>query len=164
MEKISPEQFLIFAPVLAFLAASAVWLLTLTQNITFIEGLLIVDLFLFLIFRKGLLINRRAGRLFGLKSRKKIFAVSLVAALAFGEIFWVISFLPFSFAVSSGLLTIFFAFSFDSINEWFKIDRDLFFEAGDKKFKSRLARNVIMGAIFILILILTSPWLPPKTF
>jgi len=162
--KISPKTFLLTAPLLIFLTASLIWFLILSQAISFITGFIGLGLFPFLIFWKGLLVSRRAGELFGLKSRKQILVVSLGIALGFSELVWVISFLPFPFFILGGLLATVFAIAFSIFKEYFKQYQDLAADSDGNSFKKFLTKNIVLGIILIIILILISPWLPPKTF
>jgi len=147
MIKITPKTFLFTMPLLTFFIASFIWLEILSQKIEFVTGLIILSLALFLIFWNGLLISRRAGELFGLKNRKQIFVFSLGIALGFCELIWGISFLPFSFFILGGLLTVIFAIAFNIIVNGHNI-----------------TKNIILAAGLIIIFILSSPWLPPKVF
>ncbi len=145
--KITPKIFLFIMPFLTFFAAGFIWLEILSQKAAFITGLIILSLVSFLIFWNGLLINYRAGVSFGLKTRKQIFVFSLGIALGFCELIWVISFLPFSFFILSGLFTVIFAIAFNVIVSG-----------------RNIVKNAILGASLIIIFILSSPWLPPKVF
>lgn len=162
--KISPKNFSFISPILVFLVASIIWFLILAQAINFIAGFIILGLFSLLMFWRGLLISRRAGELFGFKSRKQIFIVSLGATLGFSELIWTISFMPFSFFILGGLLTTIFAIVFNIFKEYFKQHQGLFADSDRSDFKKNLTKNVILGIILIIILISISPWLPPKTF
>lgn len=150
--KITPKTFLFAMPFLVFFMVSFIWFEILSQKMGFIAGLIILSLASFLIFWKGLLINRRAGELFDLKSRKQIFVFSLGIALGFCELIWAISFLPFPFFILGGLFTVIFAIAFNIISEYLKQPRELKF----------LIRNIILGISLIIIFILSSQWLPPK--
>ncbi|MCX6812942.1 MAG: hypothetical protein NTV77_00400 [Candidatus Azambacteria bacterium] len=162
--KISPKNFLFISPILVFFAASIVWFLILAQTISFIMGLIILDLFSLLIFWRGLLVSRRAGELFGLKSRKQIFIVSLGAALGFSELIWAISFMPFSFFILGCLFATIFVIVFNIFKEYFKQHQGLFADLDRSNFKKILTKNIVLGIILIIILISISSWLPPKTF
>ncbi|MBI4919993.1 hypothetical protein HY838_01750 [Candidatus Azambacteria bacterium] len=164
--KITPKKFSFFSPLLIFFTASFIWFLILSQTVNFVAGFAMLSLISFFTFWKGLLIIRRAGELFGLKSRKQIFIVSLGAALGFSELVWVISFLPFPFFILGGVLAVIFAIIFNIFREWFKLRRDqnLFAGSDENDFKKVLAKNIILGAVLIIILIFLSPWLPSKTF
>lgn len=164
MMKITPKTFLFVMPFLVFFTAGFIWLEILSQKIEFITGLIVLSLASFLIFWKGLLINRCAGELFGLKSRKQIFVFSLGVALGFCELIWAISFLPFPFFILSGLFTVIFAIAFNIINEHLKQYKESAEDYNDKNFKKFLIKNTILGAGLIIIFILSSPWLPPKVF
>jgi len=152
--KITPKTFLFIMPFLIFFITSFIWLEILSQKMGFIAGLIISTLTSFFIFWNGLLISRRAGELFSLKDRKQIFIFSLGVALGFCELVWAISFLPFPFYILGGLFTIIFAMAFNIVNEYLKQHRELKF----------LIKNIILGIGLIIIFILSSPWLPPKTF
>ncbi len=147
MIKITPKTFLFIMPFLIFFTASFIWLEILSQKIAFITGLIILSLASFLIFWNGLLINRRAGELFDLKTRKKIFVFSLGITLGFCELIWAISFLPFPFFILGGLFAVIFAIAFNVIVNG-----------------RNITKNVILGTSLIIIFILSSPWLPPKVF
>jgi len=162
--RISPKNFSFISPILAFFAANIVWFLILAQTINFIAGFIILSLFSFLMFWRGLLISRRAGELFGLKSRKQIFIVSLGVALGFSELIWAISFMPFSFFILGCLFAIIFAIVFNIFKEYFKQHQGLFADSDRSSFKKILTKNVALGIILIIILISISSWLPPKTF
>ena len=145
--KITPKTFLFVMPFLVFFMASFIWLEMLSQKVGFIAGLITLSLVSFLIFWNGLLINRRAGELFGLKSRRQIFVFSLGIALGLCELIWTISFLPFSFFILGGLFTVIFAITFNVIING-----------------RNIIKNIILGVGLIIIFILSSPWLPPKVF
>ncbi len=161
---ISPKTFLLIAPLLIFFAASIIWFLILAQTINFITGFIVLVLFSLLVFWRGLLISRHAGELFGLKSRKQIFIVSLGVTLGFSELIWAISFMPFSFFILGGLLATIFAIAFNIFKEYFKQRQDLFAGLDESSFKKILTKNIALGIILIIILISISSWLPPKTF
>ncbi|MDP3004219.1 MAG: hypothetical protein Q8N43_01805 [Candidatus Azambacteria bacterium] len=162
--KISPKNFLFISPILVFLAASIIWFLILAQTISFIMGFIVLDLFSLFMFWRGLLVSRRAGELFGLKSRKQIFIVSLSVALGFSELIWAISFMPFSFFILGGLLATIFAIVFNIFKEYFKQHQGLFADLDRSIFKKILTKDIVLGIILIIILISISSWLPPKTF
>lgn len=162
--KISPKNFSFISPILVFLVASIIWFLILAQTVGFIVGFIVLGLFSLLIFWRGLLISRRAGELFGLKSRKQIFIVSLGVTLGFSELIWAISFMPFSFFILGGLFATIFAIVFNIFKEYFKQHRGLFADLDRSSFKKILTKNIILGITLIIILISISPWLPPKTF
>ncbi|MCX6813996.1 MAG: hypothetical protein NT078_02190 [Candidatus Azambacteria bacterium] len=162
--KISPKNFSFISPILVFLAASIIWLLILAQIVSFIAGFIVLGLFSLLMFWRGLLISRRAGELFGLKSRKQIFIVSLGITLGFSELIWVISFMPFSFFILGCLFATIFAIVFNIFKEYFKQHQDLFADLNRSSFKKILTKDIIWGIILIIILISINSWLPPKTF
>src|SRR3989344_173289 len=164
MMKISPKIFLFISPILVFLAAGIIWFLILAQTVNFIAGFIVLGLFSLLMFWKGFLVSRRAGELFGLKSRKQIFIVSLIIALGFSELIWVISFMPFSFFILGALLATIFAIVFNIFKEYFKLHQGLFVDLNRSSFKKVLTNNIVLGIILIIILISISSWLPPKTF
>lgn len=145
--KITPKTFLFVMPFLVFFMASFIWLEILSQKVGFIAGLVTLSLVSFLIFWNGLLISRRAGELFSLKSRRQIFVFSLGIALGLCELIWTISFLPFSFFILGGLFTVIFAITFNVIING-----------------RNIIKNIILGVGLIIIFILSSPWLPPKVF
>ena len=149
--KISPKIFLFISPILVFLAASIIWFLILVQIISFIIGFIVLGLFSLLIFWKGFLISRRAGELFGLKSRKQIFIISLGAALGFSELIWGISFMPFSFFILGGLFAIIFAIVFNIFKEYFKQHQGLFADSDKNSFKKILTKNIVLGLSLIHI-------------
>lgn len=161
--KISPENFSFISSILIFLAGSVVWFLILAQTINFITGFIVLGLISLLVFWRGFLISRRAGELFGLKSRKQIFIVSLGATLGFSELAWAISFLPFPFFILGGLFATIFAIAFNIFKEYFKQHQGLFADLDRSNFKKILTKNIILGIILIIVLISISPWLPPKT-
>ena len=142
-------------PFLIFFVAGFIWLEILSQKMGFIAGLIILSLASFLIFWNGLLISRHAGELFGLKSRKQIFVFSLGITLGFCELIWAISFLPFPFFILSGLFMVIFAVAFNVI---------LADNANKDDLRRVLIKNTLLGAGLLIILILSSPWLPPKVF
>jgi hypothetical protein len=160
--KMSPKTFSLAMPLTIFLVASAVWLLILSQSISFILSLFILSSFAFLLFWRGLIISRKAGELFGLKNRKQIFIVSLTVALGFCELAWGISFLPFPFFILSGLFTVIFTIAFDVLKEYFKQHPDLFADLDRINFKKILIRDMATGIIFIIIFISISSWLPSR--
>lgn len=147
------------------MASGLVWFLILSQTTSFIVGIISIIVVSFLFFRWGFLAFRSAGELLGLKKRKQIIVVSLVAALALGEVFWALSFLPFSFFILGGIFTITFVIVFNMMKEYFKQQREEppvnLKEVGFYKF---LKKNIIIAVILIIILISISPWLPPKVF
>lgn len=161
---ISPKRFLFIAPLLIFFLTSAIWFSILSQTISFVAGFIVLIFVSFFIFWRGLLILRRAGELFGLRSKKQIFVVSLAVALSFGEMFWAISFLPLRFFILGGLFVILFMFAFSIFKEYFKQDQNSSSELTKKVFKKVLTKNIILSVILIIILISISSWLPPKTF
>ncbi len=145
--KITPKTFLFIMPFLVFFMASFAWLEILSQKISFVVGLIILSLAVFFIFWNGLLINRRAGELSILKSRKQILVFSFGIALGFCELFWAVSFLPFPFFILGGIFTVIFAVAFNVIVN-----------------NRNVIKNIVLAAGLIIIFILSSPWLPPKTF
>lgn len=163
MTNVSPKFFSIILPFLVFILASIIWFLILIQSVNFIFGFVILSLFSFVIFWQGLLISRKSGELFTLKNRRQIIIISLAVTLGFSELIWVISFLPFSFFVLAGLFSAIFATIFDVIKEYFKKHVGLFEETDRKKFNKILIRDILSAAIFIIIIISLSSWLPLKT-
>ncbi len=151
-------------PIAVFLMASFVWFLILAQTVSFIAGFLILCLLSLVVFWRGFLTSRRAGELLGFKSRKQLFIFSLSLVLGFSELIWAISFLPFSFFILGGLFAIIFSITFNIFKEYFKRHKGLFAEADENNFKRILTKNIILGVVLINVLILISPWLPPKTF
>jgi len=141
-----------FASPMVFFIASAVWFLILAQAISFFYGLLIFTTMAFLIFRQGLIINRQAGLLFELKNKKQILAISLISSVGFAEIFWTISFMPFSFYTLGGIMAAVFAVSFIILKSYYeRLD-----------IKSLMLKNILFGIILIVIFIGISSWLPKK--
>lgn len=147
---ISSKTFSLILTPIIFLGAAIVWFLALTQIISFFAGLILLGFFAFLVFWQGLLVSRRNGELFGLKTKKQILAISLGVSLGFVELIWIISLLPFSFYVLGGLFTAIFVIVFDIFKEIFK----------GQEIKKILKRDIISGVVFITILILISHWLP----
>ena len=159
-----PKNFSFISPILVFLTSSFIWFLILAQAINFITGFIVLSFISFLVFWKGLLISRRAGELFGLKSRKQILVISLGITLGFGELIWAVSFLPFSFFILGGLLATIFTIVFNLLKEYFKQHQNLFIDLDKSSFKKILTKNIILGVALVIILIFIGPWLPPKTF
>ncbi|KKS44362.1 MAG: hypothetical protein UV48_C0002G0015 [Candidatus Azambacteria bacterium GW2011_GWA2_42_9] len=153
---------IIFLPIIIFFISSIIWLLILSQIISFFLGFLLLIFIVFLVFWRGFLISRRRGELFGLKNKKQAFFISLGATLGFGELIWAISFLPFSFFILSGFFTVIFSMVFDILREYFKRKPSLFEENGKTNFKKVLVRDFLGGAVFILALILIASWLPKR--
>ena len=162
--KLSPKIFAVFSALAVFFAAALVWFLILTQIFSFFSGFVFLGIFSFLVFWKGLLISRQAGELFRLKTKKQIFAASAAAALGFLELIWVISFLPFPFYVLGGLLAVIFSAAFDIFKEYFKMRPGVY---GDlnmdrERFKKALVKDIVGSAIFAVIFIALSSWLPRR--
>ncbi len=157
MTKISPQTFFIISSVFIFLISGFIWYLILYQAISFFNGLVILSFLIFLIFWQNFLAFRRTGELIGLKSKKQIFIVSAVFTLGFSELIWGISFMPFSFFILSGILSVIFAVTLDIFKEYFKKS-----EVDDLKIKKVLIRDITAGIILIIIFIFINPWLPPK--
>jgi len=147
---ISSKTFSLISAPIVFLGAAIVWFFVLAQVISFFIGLILLGFFAFLVFWQGLLISRRNGELFGLKTKKQILAISLGASLGFVELIWIISLLPFSFYVLGGLFAAIFVVVFDIFREVFK----------GQEFKKILKRDIVSGTVFVTILILISHWLP----
>lgn len=160
--KISPQKFLLFAPLVMFFIAGGIWFLILAQSVSFFTGLLLLIFFFFLFFWRGLLISRKAGELFGIKNKKYIFLISIAATLGFAEIVWVISFLPFHFFVLGGIFTVIFSISFDILKEYFKRRPGIYADVNPdfKRFEKILIRDIVGAVIFIIIFISIGPWLP----
>jgi hypothetical protein len=156
----SSKSFFLSITLLTFFLSSIFYFLILIQLLNFIFGVTLFGIIIFLLFWNGLLISRRSGELFGLKNKKQILIISLIISLGFSEIFWSISFLPFSFFILGGLFTVFFATVFDIMRESFKNQRNLFSEIKEKEFVKNLKKDVILGLIFIVILISISSWMP----
>jgi len=143
-----------FASPMVFFIASTVWFLILAQTISFFYGLFIFTLLVFLIFRAGFTINRRAGMLFGIKTKKQVLAISLVVAAGFAEIFWAVSFMPFSFYTLGGIMAVVFTVSFIVLKSYYeRLD-----------IKSLMIKNILFGIILIAIFIGISSWLPKNRF
>lgn len=157
MIKISPQILFVISSIFIFLISSLIWYLILYQAISFFSGLIIISFLFFLTFWQNFLGLRRAGELIGLKSKKQIFTVSIVFALGFSELIWSISFMPFSFFILGGILSIIFAVVLDTFKECFKKST-----ADDLKIKKVLIRDISAAIILITIFIFISPWLPPK--
>ena len=116
--------------------------------------LFIFTLLVFLIFRAGFTINRRAGMLFGIKTKKQVLAISLVVAAGFAEIFWAVSFMPFSFYTLGGIMAVVFTVSFIVLKSYYeRLD-----------IKSLMIKNILFGIILIAIFIGISSWLPKNRF
>lgn len=157
--KISLGTIFIVSPALLFLSASFIWYLVLYQAIGFFSGFTILIFLIFLMFRQNFLALRRSGELIGLKNKKQISIVSLIFVLGFGELFWSISFLPFSFFILSGIISVIFIAVLDIYKEYFRksvIDK--------LKIRKILIRNIAVGIISIIIFILISPWFPSKIY
>lgn len=157
--KISPQTFFVISSVFIFLGSSFIWYLILYQAISFFNGLVILSFLIFLLFWQNLLAFRRVGELIGLKTKKQIFIVSAVFSLGFSELVWGISFMPFSFFILGGILTVIFTITSDILKEYFKKStRD------GSKIKKILTRDVAVGIILIIIFIFINPWLPPRAY
>ncbi len=159
MIKISPQILFVISSVFIFLISSFVWYLILYQAIGFFSGLVIISFLIFMAFWQNFLALRRNGELIGLKIKKQIFIVSIIFALGFGELIWSISFMPFSFFILGGILSIVFAAVLDIFEKYFKKSM-----VDDLKMKKILIRNITAGVVLIIIFILISPWLPPKAY
>ena len=159
MMKVSPQILFVISTIFIFLATSFIWYLILYQAINFVSGLVILSFLIFLAFWQNLLAFRRAGELIGLKSKKQIFIVSLVFTLGFSELIWSISFMPFSFFILSGILSVVFAETQDIFKEYFKKSANDYSEI-----KKILTKDIIAGIILITIFIFISPWLPSKVY
>jgi len=134
-----------FASPMVFFIASTVWFLILAQTISFFYGLFIFTLLVFLIFRAGFTINRRAGMLFGIKTKKQVLAISLVVAAGF---------MPFSFYTLGGIMAVVFTVSFIVLKSYYeRLD-----------IKSLMIKNILFGIILIAIFIGISSWLPKNRF
>ncbi len=157
--KISPQTFFVASSVFLFLVSSFIWYLILYQAISFFTGLAVLSFLIFLIFWRNFLAFRQIGELIGLKTKKQIFTVSTVFVLGFSELIWGISFMPFSFFILSGILTVIFTATFDIYREYFKKPID-----DDFKIKKILIRDIAAGIILIIIFVFISPWLLPKAY
>lgn len=159
---LTPKNFSITAPLIIFVASGAVWFMILTQAIKFSSGLLALSFISFLLFWRGLLISRKAGELFGLKTKRRIFLVGVATSFGFIELIWTISFLPLAFFILGGIFTIIFSIIFDILKEYFKMQPGLFRDLDNNRFKKLLYKDIFSGAVFVIILILISPWLPAR--
>ena len=159
---LTPKIFSITAPFVIFVAGSIVWLMILTQAIGFFSGLLTLSFIVFLLFWRGLLVSRQAGELFGLRNKHRIFLVCAAASFGFIELIWTISFLPFAFFILSGIFTIIFSIVFDILKEYFKRRPGLFRDLDKDGFKKLLYKDIFGGAVFIVIFVLISSWLPAR--
>lgn len=157
MIKISPQSLFVVSSVSVFLISSFIWYLILSQTIAFLSGLIILIFLIFLLFWQNFLAFRRAGELIGLKSKKRIFIVSIIFVLGFSELIWSISFMPFSFFILGGILAVIFGATLDILKEYFKE-----LKSDDLKIKKVLIRDITAGIILITIFIFISSWLPPK--
>ena len=153
--KISHQILFVIFSIFIFLLSSFVWYLILYQAISFFTGLIIISFFIFLAFWQNFLAFRRAGELMALKNKKQIFVVSVIFTLGLAELMWSISFMPFSFFILGGILSVIFAVTLDIFKEYFKKP-----EASDLKIKKIIIRDIITGVILITIFIFISPWLP----
>ncbi|GEM_PF-2711936 len=159
---LTPQIFSVTASLIMFVVASTVWLMILTQAIGFFSGLLILSVVAFLLFWRGFLASRKAGELFGLRTKSGIFIVCAAATLGFSELIWTISFLPFAFFILSGIFTVIFSIVFDILKEYFKRQPGLFRDFDKDGFKKILYKDVFGGAILIIIFVLLSSWLPAR--
>lgn len=159
MTKISPQTLFVITTVSIFLIAGFIWYLILYQAVNFFSGLIILSFLIFLAFWQNFLAFRRTGELIGLKSKKQIFIISIVFALGFSELIWSISFMPFSFFILGGILSVIFGIVLDIFKEYFKKSA-----IDDLKIKKVLIRDIAAGIILIIIFIFISPWLPPKVY
>lgn len=159
----SSKMFFLTMTLAIFIIASVFYFLILIQLMNFIVGLLLFGLIIFFLFWNGLLISRRLGELYGLKSKKQIFIISLIFTLGFSEVFWSIAFLSFSFFTLGGLFTVFFSTVFDIIRESFKNQRNLFSKIEDKELIKIIRRDVVLGIIFTAVLISISAWMPIRS-
>ena len=163
--RIASNNFLPVFSLLALVASGSIWFLILSQAIGFLVGIIFMIVFSFFIIRWGFLVFRSAGELLGLKKRKQIMAVSLIAALALVEIFWTLSFLPFSFFILGGIFSITFVIVFNILKEYFKRQQEnALVSLKEIGFYRFLKKNITIAVILIIILISISPWLPPKAF
>jgi len=155
--KISSQMIFIISPIWIFLTSSFIFYLILYQAISFFNGLLVSSLLYFLTFFQDFLEFRKSGESTGLKNKKQIFVISLVLTLGFSELFWSISFLPFSFFILGGILAVIFTVVLDIYKENFKRS------ANDSlKIIRILIRDIVTGVILITIFIFISSWLPQK--
>ena len=155
--KISSQMIFIISPIWIFLTSSFILYLILYQAISFFNGLLVSSLLYFLTFFQDFLEFRKSGESTGLKNKKQIFVISLVLTLGFSELFWSISFLPFSFFILGGILAVIFTVVLDIYKENFKRS------ANDSlKIIRILIRDIVTGVILITIFIFISSWLPQK--
>lgn len=159
MIKFSLPILLIISAVFIFLTSSFIWYLILYQAISFFSGLAILSFLFFIIFWKIFLAFRKSGELIGLKNKRQIFVVSTVLVLCFSEFIWSISFMPFSFFIMGGMLTVIFTVIIDICKEYFKKS-----SIDDLIIRRVLIRDITIGVILITIFIFISPWLPPKAY
>lgn len=157
--KIPLKMIFIISSVWIFLISGFILYLIIYQTISFFSGLFIISFLYLATFWQNLSAFRRSGESIGLKSKKQILIISLILTLGFSELFWTISFLPFSFFILSGILAIIFSVVLDIYKEYFK--RHV---GNDTKIKRILIRDITAGAILIIIFIFISPWLPQKAF
>lgn len=162
MMKFSSSIIFIISIVFVFLISGFIWYLILYQAIGFFNGLVILSFLIFLTFWQNFLATRRAGKLTGLKSKKRIFIVSVVIVLGFSELIWSISFMPFSFFILGGMLSVIFGVTLDIFKEYFKKSTIDDLSAESVNIKSILIRDITAGIVLITIFILISPWLPLK--
>lgn len=159
MIKISPPILFVISSVFIFLISGLVWYLILYQAIGFFSGLLIMGFLIFLVFWQNFLALRRNGELSGLKIKKQILVVSLIFTLGLCEIIWSVSFMPFSFFILGGIISVVFAAVLDIFEKYFKKSI-----VDNLKIKKILTKNIIAGVVLIIIFIFISPWLPPKAY
>lgn len=157
--KISSKIIFITLPAFVFLTASLIWYLILYQVISFLTGFIFLIFTIFLAFWQNFLSFRKSGELIGLKSKKQIIIISTIFVLAFSELIWSISFLPFSLFILSGIISILFLVVLDIYKEYFKYSLN-----NNSKINKILIRDVTLGIILILVFIFISPWFPPKTY
>lgn len=157
--KINPKVIFVISPAFIFLFASLIWYLILYQAITFLSGLTILFFLIFFVFWQNFSALRKAGELIGLSNKKHIIIVSLFFVLGFEELFWSISFLPFSFFILGGLIAVIFAVILDIYREYF---RKLAID--ELKMKKILTRDIAVGIISIIIYIFISPWFLSRTY
>lgn len=157
--KISSKIIFTASPVFVFLISSLAWYLILYQIISFLTGFIFLIFTIFLAFWQNFLAFRKSGELIGLKSKKQIIIISTIFVLAFSELIWSISFLPFSLFILSGIISILFLVVLDIYKEYFRYPLN-----NDFKINKILIRDAAFGIILILIFIFISPWFPPKTY
>jgi len=154
---IASKMLFLVSPAWLFLVSSFIFYLILYQAISFFSGILTASSLYFFTFWQDFSTLRRSGESTGLNNKKQVFVISTILTLGFSELFWTISFLPFSFFILGGILAVIFGVVLDIYREYFR--RPV---GNDLKTKKVLIRDTIVGVILIIIFIFLSPWLPQK--